>query len=250
MKFSVLTLFPDIIEAFMSSSVIGRARSSGLFELKTVQIRDFAINRYGQVDDRCYGGGAGMLLMAEPVYQAFQSAIKENKEKKTRTIYLSPRGALFSQQKAQQLVSEYEHMIFICGHYEGVDQRVIDEIVDEELSIGDYVLTGGELAVCVVMDAMLRLVPGVLPEEEAFMDESHMKGLLEYPQYTRPAVWRGKAVPGVLLSGHEAKVKAWQKAQSILTTMQRRPDLMQKIKLSSEEWLDVVEQAEKWQEEI
>ncbi len=234
----------------MSSSVIGRARSSGLFELKTVQIRDFAINRYGQVDDRCYGGGAGMLLMAEPVYQAFQSAIKENKEKKTRTIYLSPRGALFSQQKAQQLVSEYEHMIFICGHYEGVDQRVIDEIVDEELSIGDYVLTGGELAVCVVMDAMLRLVPGVLPEEEAFMDESHMKGLLEYPQYTRPAVWRGKAVPGVLLSGHEAKVKAWQKAQSILTTMQRRPDLMQKIKLSSEEWLDVVEQAEKWQEEI
>lgn len=234
----------------MSSSVIGRARSSGLFELKTVQIRDFAINRYGQVDDRCYGGGAGMLLMAEPVYQAFQSAIKENKEKKTRTIYLSPRGALFSQQKAQQLVSEYEHMIFICGHYEGVDQRVIDEIVDEELSIGDYVLTGGELAVCVVMDAMLRLVPGVLPEEEAFMDESHMKGLLEYPQYTRPAVWRGKAVPGVLLSGHEAKVKAWQKAQSILTTMQRRPDLMQKINLSSEEWLDVVEQAEKWQEEI
>ena len=234
----------------MSSSVIGRARSSGLFELKTVQIRDFAINRYGQVDDRCYGGGAGMLLMAEPVYQAFQSAIKENKEKKTRTIYLSPRGALFSQQKAQQLVSEYEHMIFICGHYEGVDQRVIDEIVDEELSIGDYVLTGGELAVCVVMDAMLRLVPGVLPEEEAFMDESHMKGLLEYPQYTRPAVWRGKAVPGVLLSGHEAKIKAWQKAQSILTTMQRRPDLMQKIKLSSEEWLDVVEQAEKWQEEI
>lgn len=234
----------------MSSSVIGRARSSGLFELKTVQIRDFAINRYGQVDDRCYGGGAGMLLMAEPVYQAFQSAIKENKEKKTRTIYLSPRGALFGQQKAQQLVSEYEHMIFICGHYEGVDQRVIDEIVDEELSIGDYVLTGGELAVCVVMDAMLRLVPGVLPEEEAFMDESHMKGLLEYPQYTRPAVWRGKAVPGVLLSGHEAKVKAWQKAQSILTTMQRRPDLMQKIKLSSEEWLDVVEQAEKWQEEI
>lgn len=234
----------------MSSSVIGRARSSGLFELKTVQIRDFAINRYGQVDDRCYGGGAGMLLMAEPVYQAFQSAIKENKEKKTRTIYLSPRGALFGQQKAQQLVSEYEHMIFICGHYEGVDQRVIDEIVDEELSIGDYVLTGGELAVCVVMDAMLRLVPGVLPEEEAFMDESHMKGLLEYPQYTRPAVWRGKAVPGVLLSGHEAKIKAWQKAQSILTTMQRRPDLMQKIKLSSEEWLDVVEQAEKWQEEI
>jgi len=234
----------------MSSSVIGRARSSGLFELKTVQIRDFAINRYGQVDDRCYGGGAGMLLMAEPVYQAFQIAIKENKEKKTRTIYLSPRGALFSQQKAQQLVSEYEHMIFICGHYEGVDQRVIDEIVDEELSIGDYVLTGGELAVCVVMDAMLRLVPGVLPEEEAFMDESHMKGLLEYPQYTRPAVWRGKAVPGVLLSGHEAKVKAWQKAQSILTTMQRRPDLMQKIKLSSEEWLDVVEHAEKWQEEI
>lgn len=255
MKMTVLTLFPELIEAVISSSVTGRARSAGLFDLRTIQIRDFAVNRYGQVDDACYGGGTGMLLMAEPVYQAWQAACalspgqgesgndspaKEQGQNRTRTIYLSPRGTLFTQREAIRLSADYDHLIFLCGHYEGIDQRVIDTVVDEELSIGDYVLTGGELAACVVIDTILRLIPGVLPAEEAYTRESHMNGLLEYPQYTRPSDWRGHKVPDILLSGHQANIEAWQSAQSILETIGRRPDLMTSQVCDEQQWLQVI----------
>lgn len=242
MKISVLTLFPQVISAVIDSSITGKAREKGLFELNLVQIRNFAINSYGQVDDACYGGGRGMLMMAEPVFKAWQQARKWHGKDDVHTIFLSPRGACYRQQKAVEL-AQAENLIFICGHYEGIDQRVIDEIVDEEISIGDYILTGGEIAACVVIDSVLRLVPGVLPDAKAYSRESHMAGLLEYPQYTRPAVWHDKKVPDVLLSGHQAKIEHWQKVRSVLDTMRLRPDMAGEIKLALEEWQDVAEAA-------
>jgi tRNA (guanine37-N1)-methyltransferase len=246
MKLSVLTLFPEVIEAAISSSITGRAREKGLYQLETIQIRQFAVNRYGKVDDACFGGGTGMLMLAEPVYQAWLAAGGSKQpvgdtEPSTRqhTIYLSPRGAVFKQETARRLAS-YEHLILICGHYEGIDQRLIDQVVDEEVSIGDFVLTGGELAACVVIDALLRLVPGVLPEE-ATLRESHMDGLLEYPQYTRPSIWHDHKVPDVLLSGHQAKIDAWQRSLSILETLRRRPDLIQGKRLDEETWQRLIE---------
>lgn len=239
MHISVLTLFPELIRTVVGSSITGRAQQNDLFELETIQIRDFAVNQYGKVDDYCFGGGTGMLMMAEPVFNAWQSACKTDKASR-RTIFLSPRGHVFDQAKAVELAS-YDHLIFLCGHYEGIDQRVVDEIIDEELSIGDYVLTGGELAACVVIDALLRLVPGVLPNEEAFSKESHMNGLLEYPQYTRPAKWHGQRVPDVLLSGHQARIEQWQQLQSLQQTMKLRPDLFAKIKLTEEEWRELIQ---------
>ena len=240
MQLTVLSLFPDLIEQVIDASITGRARAAGLFRLKTIQIRDFAVNRYGKVDDACYGGGTGMLMMAEPVYQAWLAARAETPDQPVRTIFLSPRGQLFSQEKAQELAASTRPLVFLCGHYEGIDQRVLDEIVDEELSIGDYVLTGGELAACVVIDALLRLVPGVLPDEDAYTRESHMDGLLEYPQYTRPAVWHDRHVPAVLLSGHQAKIERWQASQAALETLRRRPDLARKRPLSEAEWADLL----------
>jgi tRNA (guanine37-N1)-methyltransferase len=239
MRFSVLTLFPEIIRQNIDSSITGRAWENGLFDLETIQIRDFAVNRYGKVDDYCFGGGTGMLMMAEPIYQAWQTAVNGSDECRRRTIFLSPRGHVFNQAKVAELV-EYDHLILLCGHYEGVDQRVIDEIVDEELSIGDYVLTGGELAACVVIDATLRLLPGVLPHEEAHIRESHTNGLLEYPQYTRPAQWRGRSVPDVLLSGHQANIEKWQRLQSLYQTLQLRPDLFKQLKLTEDEWQELI----------
>lgn len=255
MRLTVLTLFPELIEQVVGSSITGRARDAGLFELQTVQIRDFAVNRYGKVDDYCFGGGTGMLMMAEPVYQAWLSVRTGilpdgsleasggeagRKASDCRTIHLSPRGTVFNQTHARRLAG-YSHLIFICGHYEGIDQRVLDEIVDEELSIGDYVLTGGELAACVVIDALLRLVPGVLPDEAAYTRESHMQDLLEYPQYTRPAVWHGQNVPDVLLSGHQHRIEQWQLMMSRLETLKRRPDLLQRRPLSQSEWLQLIQ---------
>lgn len=263
MKMTVLTLFPELIEAVISSSITGRARSAGIFDLHLIQIRDYAVNRYGKVDDYCFGGGTGMLLMAEPVFRAWQAACPETAGEtqtgrsadgqapstgvnpapaiRSRTIYLSPRGALFTQAKARSLAADYDHLIFLCGHYEGVDQRVIDTVVDEELSIGDYVLTGGELAACVIIDAVLRLIPGVLPDEAAYTRESHMDGLLEYPQYTRPAEWQDLKVPDVLLSGHQANIEAWQAAQSAIETMLRRPDLMADKPLDEKQWRRLID---------
>lgn len=239
MRLTVLTLFPEMIEQAVGSSITGRALQNGVFELETIQIRDFAVNDYGKVDDYCYGGGTGMLMMAEPVWQSWQSACKVPAERR-RTIHLSPRGQVFNQSKAAEL-AQIDHLILLCGHYEGIDQRVLDQIVDEELSIGDYVLTGGELAACVVIDALSRLIPGVLPNEDAFTKESHMAGLLEYPQYTRPAEWHDCKVPDVLLSGHQANIDQWQRLESLRETMIRRPDLFVQQKLSSEEWEKLIE---------
>lgn len=239
MKLSVLTLFPELIAAAVGSSITGRALASGLFQLNLVQIRDFAVNSYGKVDDYRYGGGTGMVMMAEPVYQAWQAAGPRQAGLRTRTISLSPRGQVFNQAAAKRLVAGYDHLILLCGHYEGIDQRVLDEIVDEEISIGDYVLTGGELPACVLIDAVLRLLPGVLPQE-AYLQESHMAGLLEHAQYTRPATWQSKAVPDVLLSGHQANIDQWQEMDSLLTTLRERPDLFWENNLPAEKWLDVI----------
>ena len=238
MRISVLTLFPEMIDQSVGSSITGRALQSGIFSLETIQIRDFAVNRYGKVDDYCFGGGTGMLMMAEPVWQAWQKAC-EIPAKKRRTVYLSPKGHLFNQAKAAEL-AELDQLILLCGHYEGIDQRVLDEIVDEDLSIGDYVLTGGELAASVVIDAMLRLIPGVLPNEDAYSRESHMAGLLEHPQYTRPAAWHGIKVPDVILSGHQAKIEHWQRLASLHETMVRRPDLFSKLHLTAREWEELI----------
>ena len=242
MLISVLSLFPDLIRQFVGSSITGRALQAGLFELETIQIRDYAVNRYGKVDDYCFGGGVGMLMMAEPIWQAWQTACQKDlpSEGKRRSVYLSPRGRIFDQAKAAEL-SQIDHLVLICGHYEGVDQRVLDEVADEELSIGDYVLTGGELAACVVIDALLRLLPGVLPDAEAYSRESHMSGLLEYPQYTRPAIWHGQKVPEVLVSGHQANIERWQHLAALRETLRRRPDLFQKQHMSAGEWLELLD---------
>ncbi len=238
MKVTVLTLFPDMIQQAVGTSITGRALSSGLFELETVDIRDHAINDYGKVDDYCFGGGTGMLMMCQPIHDAHQSALERSPGPNRRTIYLSPKGPVFNQAKAVEL-SGLEHLILLCGHYEGVDQRVLDEIVDEELSIGDFVLTGGELAALVVIDAVARLIDGVLPNAEAYSRESHMAGLLEHPHYTRPAIWHGKPVPDVLLSGHHANILKWQEEASLLETCLKRPDLFDRLKLDQAQYAAV-----------
>ena len=234
MRLTVLTLFPEMIEQAVGSSITGRALQNGVFELETIQIRNFAVNEYGKVDDYCYGGGTGMLMMAEPIWQAWQNAC-EFPAKQRRTIHLSPRGQVFNQAKAAEL-AKTDHLILLCGHYEGIDQRVLDQIVDEELSIGDYVLTGGELAACVVIDALSRLIPGVLPNEDAFTKESHMAGLLEYPQFTRPS-------SGMIVRFQMSFCQVIRRISingSILNllkkTMIRRPDLFAKQKVTADEW--------------
>jgi tRNA (guanine37-N1)-methyltransferase len=238
MRFSVLTLFPEIIDNYMRSSITGRALQNNLFELNLIQIRNFAVNKYGKVDDYLFGGGTGMLMMAEPVFQAWQYSASAF-GKPERTIYLSPKGKTFTQKKAVEL-STIEHTTFICGHYEGIDQRVLDQVVDEELSIGDYVITGGEIAACVVMDAVSRLIPGVLPDNSAYLEESHMSGFLEQPHYTRPAKWQEKNVPEVLLSGHQAKINEWQHLMSIRETIRKRPELLKETEISLEDWQKLI----------
>ncbi len=240
MKIIVLTLFPEIIEANLNTSILGRACTAGILDIEARNIRDHAANAYAKVDDTLFGGGTGMLMMCQPIYDAWTEAVASLPAgQKPHTIFMSPKGAVFDQKKAIEL-SKKETLIFLCGHYEGVDQRVLDEIADEEISIGDYVLTGGELAASVVIDALARLVPGVLPNEEAFTSESHMDGTLEYPQYTRPAVWREREVPGILLSGHHKKICEWQRLQSLYETMTRRPDLFEKLSVSEEEMAELI----------
>lgn len=233
MRFDILTLFPEMIESVLGGSIIGRAREKGLVEINCVQIRDFAINKHGQVDDYPYGGGTGMVMQAQPIFDAYKSVCK-GLDYKPETIYLSPQGKTFRQSVAKKL-SKKEHVILICGHYEGVDQRVLDEIVDREISIGDFVLTGGEIAAMAIVDATARLVPGVLKGEESYSDESHFNGLLEYPQYTRPEVWKGRAVPEVLLSGHHKNICAWKREMSIRTTFKKRRGMLGKARLSESE---------------
>ncbi|MCD8363958.1 MAG: tRNA (guanosine(37)-N1)-methyltransferase TrmD [Lachnospiraceae bacterium] len=233
MKFYVLTLFPDMIRDGFQTSITGRAMEKGLLSLETVNIRDFSVNNRGRVDDYPYGGGAGMVMQAEPVYRAWQSIVS-GMEKRPRTLYMSPQGHVFDQQMAQEF-SQEEELILLCGHYEGMDERLIEEIVDEEVSIGDYVLTGGELPALVVMDAVSRLVDGVLHNEESAQYDSFHDGLLEYPQYSRPEEWHGKTVPPILLSGHHANVDRWRREQSLLRTMERRPELMERAQLTKED---------------
>ena len=223
MRIDILTLFPEMCETVMSESIIGRARRAEKVEIVCTNIRDFAGNKHNKVDDMPYGGGMGMIMAADPIYTCYKSLVSETEEK-PRVIYMSPKGEKFTQEKAREL-SRLDRVMLICGHYEGVDERVIEEIVDEEISIGDYVLTGGELPALTVADAVCRMLPGVLSDDICFEEESHFSGLLEYPQYTRPAVWHEKEVPEVLLSGNHAKIAEWRRIKSLLITKERRPDI-------------------------
>ena len=228
MKFNVLTLFPEMFLA-LDESIIGRGKEKGLIDINLINIRDFSKNKHKKVDDTPYGGGAGMVMEPTVVYDAYCSV----KEPNAKVIYMSPQGKTLNQQMIQDLAKE-ENIILLCGHYEGIDQRVIDEIVDEEISIGDYVLTGGELPAMVLIDSVSRYVEGVL-KEDYIQEESFTNGLLEYPQYTRPEVFLGKRVPEVLLSGHHENIKKWRRNQSIINTYLKRPDLLKEIKLSDKE---------------
>ena len=224
MKFHIMTLFPDYVDRALGESIIGRARKNGLIEVNCVNIRDFAEDKYGHVDDTPYGGGKGMILMPGPVYRCYQSIIS-NCSGETKCIYMSPAGEPFKQAKAFEY-SKLDNLIILCGHYEGVDQRVIDEICDGEISVGDYVLTGGELAACIVTDCVSRLIPGVLSDEECYMNESHIGGLLEAPQYTRPEEFMGRKVPDVLLGGNHSEIEKYRFSESVKKTSEKRPDLL------------------------
>lgn len=254
MNFHVMTLFPAMIKNAMSESITGRAERAGYIHVNAVDIRDFAENKHNRVDDYPYGGGAGMVMQAGPVYRCYQSICEEigkknggqgsgdrESEKKTRVIYLTPQGKVFSQNMAMELSKE-EDVIFLCGHYEGIDERVLEKIVTDYVSIGDYVLTGGELPALVMMDTISRLVPGVLSNGASAQTESFSGSLLEYPQYTRPEEWMGELVPPVLLSGHHKNIAAWYRQQSILRTAQRRPDLLEKAELTEQERQWAIEQ--------
>ena len=226
MNFHILTLFPEMVMDGLNTSIIGRAVNNGLLSIEAVNIRDYAFNKHQSVDDYPYGGGAGMLMQAEPVYQAYQS-IAGRLERQPRVIYLSPQGKTFTQKMAEELAQESE-LVLLCGHYEGIDERVLEEIVTDYVSIGDYVLTGGELPAMVMVDAISRLVPGVLHNDVSAEFESFQDNLLEYPQYSRPEEWHGKKVPEVLLSGHHANIEKWRREQAVLRTRERRPDLLEK----------------------
>lgn len=266
MNFHILTLFPNMVMDGLNTSIIGRAVNAGLLSIEAVNIRDYAFNKHQSVDDYPYGGGAGMLMQAEPVYLAYKAVAdkiasgqygaeeraaegelpeKSAPEKRPRVVYLSPQGDVFDQKMAEELAQE-EDLILLCGHYEGIDERVLEEIVTDYVSIGDYVLTGGELPAMVMVDAISRLVPGVLHNDVSAEFESFQDNLLEYPQYSRPEEWHGKKVPPVLLSGHHANIEKWRREQSILRTYERRPDLFEKCELTEKErkWLEEALQKE------
>lgn len=225
MKFTTLTLFPEFIESIKNYSIIRRAIENGLISVESINIRDFAINKHGQVDDYPYGGGQGMVMMVEPVYKAIESVKTEN----SHVVFLSPQGKVLNQELIKDL-SKKEHLVLLCGHYEGIDERIIENYIDEELSIGDYVLTGGEIPAMVLIDSVSRMIDGVLASSEAYEDESHMDGLLEYPQYTRPQEFMGLKVPDVLLSGNHQEIEKYRREMSILQTKKKRPDLFKFIK--------------------
>ena len=257
MNFYIMTLFPEMVMDGLNTSIIGRAVNKGLLSIEALNIRDYAFNKHHSVDDYPYGGGAGMLMQAEPVYQCYDALARQIRERKageersgeqpdmacgkkrTRVIYLSPQGKTFNQSMAEEFAQE-EDLVFLCGHYEGIDERVLEEIVTDYVSIGDYVLTGGELPAMIMIDAISRLVPGVLHNDVSAEFESFQDNLLEYPQYSRPEEWHGKKVPPVLLSGHHANIEKWRREQSILRTYERRPDLLEKSSLTWKEkkWLE------------
>ena len=240
MRIDLLTLFPEMCETVMAESILGRARRKGALQVCCHQIRDYAFDKHSRVDDCPFGGGMGMLLMAEPIAACIDDLI-EHLGKKPHLVYMSPQGAVLTQEKLKELAA-LPNLAILCGHYEGIDERVLDEYADEQISIGDYVLTGGELPALVLADAVSRLVGGVLSDDTCFEEESHYNGLLEYPQYTRPAQWRGRDVPPVLLTGHHENIARWRREQSLLRTAQHRPDLLEKAELTGkdraflEEW--------------
>ncbi len=227
MRFDIMTLFPELVAGVLAESVIGRAQKSGAITVAAHNIRDYSKDKHRRVDDTPYGGGKGMLMMAPPIYDCYEAICKTVGEvERRRVVYMSPRGKVLTQAKAREL-SSLDHLIVLCGHYEGVDTRIIEEIVDEEVSIGDYVLTGGEIPACILVDAVARLVPGVLSDPECYEKESHSAGLLEYPQYTRPVEFHGRVVPDVLVSGHHANIEKWRAAQAVEVTRRLRPDMLE-----------------------
>ena len=247
MNFHVLTLFPDMIRQGMNTSIIGRAIAGGYLSLQAVNIRDFAFNKHQKVDDYPYGGGAGMLMQAEPVYLAYES-VEKKIGYRPRVIYLTPQGEVFRQNMAREFAKEQD-LVFLCGHYEGIDERVLEEIMTDYVSIGDYVLTGGELPAMVMMDAISRMVPGVLSNQESGETESFSEGLLEYPQYSRPEEWHEKKVPPVLLSGHHANIEKWRREQSLMRTAKRRPELLKKADITNKEWNQIRQWRKEWKAE-
>ncbi len=231
MRFDILTLFPDMMRTILDESIIGRAQKSEILEINCINIRDFAQNKHNSVDDYPYGGGFGMLMQAPPIFRAYESIAGEDKP---YTVYMSPQGKVLTQDKVIEL-SKKDRIVVLCGHYEGVDERVLEEIVDEEISIGDYVLTGGELPAAVLIDSVARMVEGVLPQSESFEEESIYSGLLEHPQYTRPPVFMGREVPEVLMSGHHANIEKWKRKEALKRTYIKRPDLLGKADLTDKD---------------
>ncbi len=235
MDFYVETLFPEQVDSFLRASITGRAIDRGIINLECLNIRDFAVNSYGKVDDTMYGGGTGMLMQCGPVYDCWRSVADRRGGDAPYTVYVSPKGTVFNQAKAIELASR-SSLLIICGHYEGIDARVIDEICDEEISLGDFVLTGGEIAAVTIIDCISRMIPGVLPSSDAYMNESHMSGTLEARQYTKPAEWHGREVPAVLLSGNQAAIDEYNHINSLVETWQKRPDMLDNLQISEEEW--------------
>lgn len=240
-----MTLFPDTMNAVLNESILGRAAKKGIIEVNCVQIRDYTENKQCQVDDYPYGGGWGCVMMAQPLKSCLDDIMSTAKDRKSRVIYMSPQGKPYDQQTARRLRDEYDHLVLVCGHYEGIDERFIEQCVDEEISIGDFVLTGGEIAAMAVADSVCRLVPGVLSDEECFTGESHWDGVLEYPQYTRPEVWEGRAVPEVLLQGNHAAVDEWRRKKSLERTMDKRPDMFERLELTDKKDIKLVDQIKK-----
>ena len=233
MRIDILTLFPEMCETVLSESIIGRAREDNKVEINCRQIRDYSTDKHRRVDDTPYGGGMGMVMQVQPIYDCYMS-LCEDIGKKPHLIFMSPQGRVLTQKRVKEL-AEMENIAILCGHYEGVDERVIEEIVDEEISVGDYVLTGGELPALILADSVSRMLPGVLKNDEAYTDESHFNSLLEYPQYTRPFEWHGKAVPDILISGHHKNIEKFRREESLRRTYLRRPELLSKAELTKKD---------------
>lgn len=245
MRIDILTLFPDMCNAYLSESIIGRARKAGKVQIECIDIRNYTKDKHRRVDDTPYGGGMGMIMQVEPVFDCFEALCNEIGER-PHLIYLTPQGKTLTQQRVKEL-SKMNNIALLCGHYEGIDERVIEELQPEEISVGDYVLTGGELPALILADSISRMLPGVLSDDECFTEESHFSSLLEYPQYTRPYEWHGRKVPDVLLTGHHANVEKWRREQSLERTLERRPDMLEKADLTKKdrEYLEELKQRKK-----
>lgn len=245
MRIDIMTLFPETLGAVLHESILGRAAKKGIIEINCHQIRDYTLNRQKQVDDYPYGGGFGCVMMAQPLKSCLDDIMSTAQGRRSRIIYLSPQGQPFNQETAKRLKRDYDHLVLVCGHYEGIDERFIEQCVDEEISLGDFVLTGGEIAAMAVADSVCRLVPGVLADEQCYTGESHWDGLLEYPQYTRPEVWEGRRVPEVLINGDHSKVEHWRRKKQLERTRAKRPDMFRRLALTSPEDQKLLAEIEK-----